>query len=396
MMKIACGLLVWFISTLFVIYAFCLNTAAAVFSSAIKTSLQFTDLEVSYAVGAFIAGFALMQIPAGYLLDRFNTKLVVGFGVLLLALGNILISYADSLALFSFSNFIQGMGGSFAFIATAVLVSNWFSAQMFPILFGLTQTLSCVLAGIIHYAFMRELITHPWNVLYKYLALFGLILFVLTLLIVRSPNAEKVVEPLSLGSTLKKVCGNGQLWLCAIAAATSFGVLLAYAGFWYMDIEKFYAVSKDRAFILSAIIFTGIGIGTPLLGYVSNLLKSRKLVIHVTVVLGTMALLLGIYLPHYNFNNLILINIVSFLIGFFLSGSMLIYTIVSEISTDNTRGFALSVTNTFVFLFNTLLMFLPYWFITKLSQNFFTYLWVLPFSVLISILLLYFIKESYR
>lgn len=395
-MRTAYGLLVWFIATLFVIYAFCLNTAAAVFSNAIKSSLQITDLQVSYAVGSFIVGFALMQIPAGYLLDRFNVKWVISFGVLLLGLGNILISYADSLLLFSFSNFIQGLGGSFAFIAAAVLISNWFPPRLFPVLFGLTQALSCIFTGILHYVFMMALATHPWSMIYKYLALFGFMLLVLTMLIVRSPPSRKLVKHLSIISAFKQVCVNQQLWLCALAAATSFGVLLAYAAFWYVNIQQFYSVSTSTSFILSAIIFLGIGVGTPFLGYLSNIFKSRKLIIHVTVVLGTMALMLGIYLPHYEFNNLILINIISFFIGFFLSGSMLFYTMVNEISSDNIRGLALSITNTCVFLFNTLLMFLPYLFITRLSQNFFTYLWILPFSLLISILLIYFIKDSYR
>ncbi len=395
-MRTAKGLLVWFVATLFVIYAFCLNTAAAVFSTAIKTSLHLTDLQVSYAMGGFIAGFALMQIPAGYLLDRFNTKIIISAGVLILALGNVLISYSDSLFLFTVSNFIQGIGGSFAFIAVAVLISNWFPSRIFPIMFGLTQTLSCVLAGVIHYAFMMALHQHSWNELYFDLSIFGFTLFVLTALIVHSPKREKAPEVLSLAKALKLVCGNPQIWLCAIAAATTFGVLLAYGAFWYVNIQKFYSVSTDNAFILSAIIFVGIGVGTPLLGYISNLLKSRMLVIHVTVVLGSMALLLGIYLPHYKFGSLILIDTISFFIGFLLSGSMLFYTIVSEISTDSTRGVALSLTNTCVFLFNTLLMFLPYLFVTQLSQDFYTYLWILPFSVMISILLFYFIKDTFH
>lgn len=389
------GVLVWFIATLFVIYAFCLNTAAAVFSSAIKASLQVTDVQVSYAVAAFIAGFALMQIPAGYLLDRFNTKIVISAGVLILALGNILITFAHGLGLFAIANFIQGVGGSFAFIAAGVLISNWFPARLFPIFFGLTQTLSCVLAGVIHYIFMTALKTHAWTELYMYLSECGFVLFVLTVLIVKSP-ASAQHEHLTLGGALRIVCANPQVWLCAIAAACTFGVLLAYGGLWYMNIQKFYSMPMDASFILSAIIFVGVGIGTPLLGYVSNLLKSRKLVIHITIVLGNMALMLGIYLPHFNTNSYILIDCISFLIGFLLSGSMLFYTIVSEISSDSTRGVALSVTNTWVFLVNTLLMFIPFLFITSVSTSFFSYLWVLPFFVMISMLLLYFVKDSYR
>ena len=395
-MKTLYGSLVWFIATLFVIYSFCLNTAAAVFSHAIIVSLHATSIQVSYAVSAFVVGFAVMQIPAGYLLDRFNVRYVLSAGVLCLAIGNVLISYADTLVLFSISNFIQGLGASFAFIAAGVVISKWFSAKSFPILFGLTQTLSCILAGIIHYVFTQALLTHPWNMLYKQLSIFGFILFGLTLVFVTVPKSDKPAAPVSLGAALKTVCGNPQVWLSTIAAATSFGVLLAYASFWYMNVQKFYLVSANDAFIMSAIMFTGIGIGTPVLGYISNLFKSRIAVIHVTLALGCMALLLGIYLPHFQVPNYYLTDSISFLIGFMLSGAMLFYTIVSEISSDSTRGVALSVTNTGVFLFNTLLMFAPYVFMTELSKNFFTYLWILPFCVVFSIMMTNFVKDSFK
>lgn len=388
--------LVWFIATLFVVYSFCLNTASAVFSEAIKTSLHASDVGVSVATGAFILGFACMQIPAGYLLDKYNARFVVSSGIFLLAVGNVIISFSDNLILYTLSNFLQGVGASFAFIAAAVLISQWFSGKVFPVLFGLTQTLSCTLAGIIHYYFTVVLATHTWNEIYQGLALFGFILFALALVIVKSPKGYKREASMSLTKSLAIVLNNKQIWLCSIAAATSFGVLLAYAGFWYVQIQAYYSVENLQAVIISGMIFFGIGVGTPLLGWVSNIVKSRVMVIHVTLCIGVMALLLGIYLPHYNIDTLVIIKIVSFLIGFFLSGSMLFYTMVSEFSTNNTRGVAISVLNTAVFLFNTLILFIPYLFITEFSKTFFTYLWVLPFFLMISLLLLYFTKDTYQ
>lgn len=390
------GLVIWFVSTLFVIYAFCLNTAAAVFSSAVKSSLALTDVQAAYAVGAFTIGFACMQIPAGYLLDRFSTKIILSLGVLCMAIGNILISFAHGLWLFSFANLLQGAGGSFAFIGTGILIARWFPSHVFPILFGLTQTVSCFLTGIIHYVFKTALQTHPWTELYKDLSIFGFILFVLTVLIVRAPSGGQQTQPVSFKKALGIVFTDSQVWLSTIAAATTFGVLLAYGGFWYLNVQNFYSVPTGSALILSAIIFAGIGVGTPMLGWVSNLFRSRTRVIQITLTVGNMVLLLGLYLPHFNFSNYVLIDIISFFIGFLLSGSMLFYTIVSEISTNATRGVALSLTNTGVFLFNTALMFIPYFFITENSKNFFTYLWVLPFFVMISILLTYFVKDSYK
>ncbi len=390
------GSIVWLIVTLFVVYSFCLNTAAAVFSEPIKTSLHVSSLGVSIAVGAFIIGFAFMQIPAGYLLDRFNTKFVVSGGVLLLALGNIIISFANNVVLFSIANFIQGIGASFAFIAAGVVISQWFQAKLFPILFGLTQTLSCILAAVIHYIFTVALQGHTWNQIYQILAITGTVLFVLSLILVRSPSEQGKTKVISLKTSLTTVLKNKQIGLCALAATTSFGTLLAYAGFWYLNVQNFYTVHLLDAVVISGMIFVGIGIGTPFLGWISNKVKSRKLIIHLSLCLGTMFLLMCLYLPHYQIQTLIIIKIVSFLTGFLLSGSMLFYTVVSEISSNNTRGVALSVTNTGVFLFNTLLMFMPYLFVTNISTQFFTYLWILPFCAIISILLTYFIKESFK
>lgn len=393
MQKTVNGAIVWFVATLFVVYSFCLNTAAAVFSDPIKNTLHASNFGVSLAMGAFILGFACMQIPAGYLLDRFNARFVVSSGVFLLALGNVIISFSNNLIIFTLSNFLQGIGASFAFVAAAVLISQWFSPKIFPILFGLTQTLSCILSGVIHYYFTVILVSHAWNDIYQALAIFGFVLLVLTICLVRTPADYKRGTQVSLKESLVTVFNNKQILLCTLAAATSFGVLLAYAGLWYMKIQIFYSVENLRAVIISGAIFVGIGIGTPLLGWYSNIVKSRTMVIHTSLALGVMALLMGIYLPHYDINTLVIINVVSFLLGFFLSGSMLFYAIVSEITSDHTRGVALSVLNTAVFLFNTIMLFIPYLFVTKLSPQFFTYLWILPFCVLFSLLLLYFIKD---
>jgi MFS family permease len=336
-----------------------------------------------------------MQIPAGYLLDKCNARFVVSGGVLLLAIGNIAISFSNNLIVFTLSNFLQGMGASFAFIAAAILISQWFSAKQFPILFGFTKMLSCILSGVIHYYFTIILKTHTWNEIYQGLAVYGSILLFLSLVFVKTPASYQRGSSISLKESLCIVLKNKQIWLCSIAAATSFGILLAYASLWYMQVQLYYQVENLQSVMISSMIFIGIGIGTPLLGWLSNVLKSRIMVIHTSLVLGTMALILGLYLPHFNMDTLIIIKIISFFIGFFLSGSMLFYTMVSEISSDSTRGVAISVLNTAVFLFNTVMLFIPYLFITVISKEFFTYLWILPFCILFSLLLIYFINDTY-
>lgn len=395
-MKLFYGSSVWLIVTAYVTYAFCLNTAAAVFADSVKISLHLTDTSTTIAMGSFILGFALMQIPAGYLLDKYSARIIVNVGIFLLAMGNFLISYAHNLILFTIANFIQGVGGSFAFIAAALLISQWFESNSFPILFGLTQMVSCLLTGVLHYFLVQKLKIMTWSAVYMHLAVIGFCLLILGLLFIKNPNDYKREATISFKSALGSVVDNSQIWICLISTATSLGVLMAYSSFWYQSIQNYYGVSIDDALTISAMIFFGLGIGTPILGWISNLLKSRVNVIHTALALGNIMLILAIYLPHFNTKSLILIKTVSFCVGFFLSGSMLLYTVVNEITSSATRGLAISAVNTGAFLYNTIMMFIPYLFITTSQTTFFTYLWVLPLNIMIAILFVFFIKDSYR
>lgn len=389
------GILIWLISTLFLVYGFCLNTTGAFLSEHISSSLHFSDLNLSIAIGSFIVGFALMQIPAGYILDRYDIRWGMSGAILLIVLSNFLISLADNLVLFSLANFFQGVGSSFAFIAASILMTEWFSVAMFPILIGLMEASATLTAAGLGYFFVLEMDYYTWQQVYRTLAIFGLCLFILSVLFVRSPSGYHRARPESFKTSLQVVTSNRQIWLCTFAAAFSFGALLAYADFWYVKVQQFYLVTLKETAFIGSMFYLGIGIGTPLLGWISNIVKSRKLILHLTLVFGNMVLLLALYLPHFPIQTLIIIKIISFLTGFLLSGSMLFFTVVKEDSPHGSRGIALSIINTAVFLFDSLMLLFPYIFVTSISMQFFTYLWVVPFFVMIAILLLYFIHESY-
>ncbi len=388
------GYLIWFIVTIFVVYAFFLNTAGAVFLDTFKASLKLSDIGAAFAVGSFILGFAFMQIPAGYLLDRFPIRFVTSGGLFLLALGNLTLTFSSNLTLFALSNFMQGLGASFAFIAVGKLIGEWFAPRLFPILFGLTQTISCILSAMIHYFLVQALQTVSWQTIYLKFAIFGFALFIVMFLFIKSPDHITTQKKISFSDSMSAVLKNKQMWLCSICGATSFGVVAAYGSFWNLEVEKYFSIDLSTSLIISGMVFVGIGIGTPFFGWLSNQLRSRKLAIHISIVPGTIFLLMGLYLPHFDTSTYIDVEFVSFCIGFFLSGSMLYYTCISEISSENTRAVALGLINTSVFIFNTALLFIPQFFTTKNSTTYFTSLWILPACVLISIFCGYFVKET--
>ena len=388
------GFFVWLLVSLFVLYSFSLNTASGIFARTIRETLHITTTEASYAMGVFAISFALMQIPAGYLVDRFRSRMVVSAGLFVLVAGTVLTAFSKDVYLFVISNFLQGIGAAFAFVAAGALIAQWFPLKAFPIFFGLTQTLSCLLAAVIHVLFTRLMHTHTWNQVYLYVGFGGVALLVLTVLFVKNPSHYRPDKDKALVKSVLQVCRNSQIWLCAFGAATSCGILLAYASFWSMKVQEFHKVSQVDAVAISGMILVGLGVGTPFMGWVSNLFKSRKMVLHMSLTIGVMAILASLYLPHFNMKTLIIANTTAFMVGFFLSGSMLYFTVASELVPMDLKGVALGVTNMLTFLSSAVLLSLPY--IFKTSIQYYTSLWILPFLIMVSISLLYFVKETYQ
>ncbi len=388
------GWLIWLIATLFVVYTFTLGTAASIFSDAIQKSLHLTKEQASFSFSLFIIGFACMQLPAGYLLDRYKTRSVLSIAILIMAAGNWLASIAHTVLIFDMANFLEGVGGAFDFVSASILIAQWFPSRMFPILTGLVQTLACFSVAVLHYILRINLESEDWHLTYYHFFLFGLILFVLSIFLVRTPTTFKLNFHFTFRQALGMVFHNKQNWLCALGAAASFGLLLSYASYWYAIVESHYHVPLPDKAMIGACVFVGIGVGTPLLGWISNLVRSRKLVIHFSLCLGVMSLILSLYLPHFNIPTFLIAKATAFLIGFFLSGGLLYYTVVSEMSDNDTRGLALSLTNTATFLFNMTLLMTPYLFITEISKDYYTYLWVYPVCAISSLIFNYFLKDT--
>ena len=77
----------------------------------------FSPLWVGLAIGAYGLTQALLQIPMGWLSDKFGRKRVIVAGLLMFALGSLIAALADSIYMMTLGRALQGMGA----IASAVL-----------------------------------------------------------------------------------------------------------------------------------------------------------------------------------------------------------------------------------------------------------------------------------
>lgn len=90
-----------------------------------------------YALSGFYYTFALFQIPIGILIDRYGSRLLPSIGILLCAVGAIVMSRAESNFEILISRGIIGVGATFSFLNGLKIINNWFQPKRFSYLLGL-------------------------------------------------------------------------------------------------------------------------------------------------------------------------------------------------------------------------------------------------------------------
>ncbi len=393
------GILAWASATLFVVFAFGLTTSFGLYAKNIEQSLHISAVTLNAASGLYILAFALMQIPAGYLIQNKNAKLIASGAVIVLLIGIFLFSSINSFFTLALANILMGVGASFSFICAAALIGNWFAMRLFPVLLGITQAVSAILSSLLHGLFVYYLTQFSWQQVIRAMGVMGIVLLVLIFLFVSNPKKTASTQNQKAPSLVDSVAvlfANRKLWISALAAALSFGTILGYASFWSITVRTQHGLNMQQAVMVTGTAFWGVGLGTPFFAWLSNRLQQRlKLTLQMSCA-AVLVLLLSLYLPHYHFKSLLLIEVIMFLVGFFGSCSMLYYTLAKENMPQQYQGVVVGFVNMIVFLFNSAILIIPYLITVGAGKpSYFEYLWTLPFFIVISIMFGLQCKESF-
>ncbi len=97
----------------------------------VATPFMIKELKLSTAVtgvllSAFFWLYSFMQMPAGWLVDRFGVKRAYAYGFIIWSLASICTGFAGSLFALVILRMLLGVGQAVAFPASARAVANWF------------------------------------------------------------------------------------------------------------------------------------------------------------------------------------------------------------------------------------------------------------------------------
>jgi len=173
--------------------------AADRFSASPSLLSTFVVLQVIVYAGA--------QVPAGLLLDRFGSKALILAGAALMASGQLVLAFTESLPTAIAARAVVGLGDAVTFISVLRLVPHWFKPRQVPLvtqLTGICGQLGQVLSAV---PFLAVLSAAGWTVAYASVAAIGVLSMVLTLAVVKNTPNGPVVEPesTSVAETLASI-----------------------------------------------------------------------------------------------------------------------------------------------------------------------------------------------
>lgn len=338
------------LASAFYMYEFILQVSPAVMTQELTRDLALNAVSLGTMAAFYYYAYTPMQLPAGFLFDRFGPRRLMTIAIFACALGALIFGLTNNVVIASIGRFLMGMGSAFSFIGTLVLVSRWFPPRYFAFLTGLVELMSCV-GAIVGETPLTIAVNHwGWRHTILTLAFVGMLLGLLIWLIVRD-SPEVVATGHKFQSTsektilqsLNQVCRNNQTWFIALYSFTVWAPITAFAALWGVPfLVSAYGISTKMASAACTMIWLAIGIGSPTLGWWSDKVGLRCLPLKFAASLGILGLIPVIYIPHLP---LFWLYFCLFLVGLAASGQSLAFGVVKDNNRADVAGTAIGINN---------------------------------------------------
>jgi len=290
------------LASLFYFYDYFIQVAPSVMTQELMRSFSIGAGKLGVLSACFYYSYTLMQIPAGLLLDRLGARVLITLAVLGSAIGVTLFGVTYNFAIAGLARFIIGFGSSFSFISALFLISRWFEHRHFSSAAGMVQLMGC-LGSFFGLAPLAVLVnTMGWR---RSMVLTGLVTFGFAFLFwifirdgknLRAGRAHPT--PKGEWQKLRFLLRKAQVWWISGAGFMSWVPAVVVGALWGVPyFMKAYGLTNTEAGKLCSLFWVGLGVGSPLIGWISNRLRNRCMPLATCFVFGLVGSILILDAP---------------------------------------------------------------------------------------------------
>ena len=401
--------LVILLAAAFLFFKYILQVSPSVITDELTRVFHIDGIGLGNLAASFFYSFLVSQLFVGFLLDKYSPRLLTTLAILLCAVGAYVFSKATHLSLATGARIVTGIGAAFATVSYMKMASLWFGPRHFAFVGGLLAS-AAMLGAMVGQVPLSLLIAKVgWRPSLALCAGFGAVLAVLFYTLVRDkPNQRQTsVTSNFLWRDLWEVLANKQNWLITLYSGLAFSPIDAFAGLWCIPfLRDIYQLSQTQAAFFASLIFLGVALGSPLLGLFSDYVRQRRSVMFAGGGLALVSISAVVYvtgLANWLLGTLLL------LFGLGTGAFMLGFTLGRELNKLSVAATIIALINTGNIVFSAITQPLIGILLDQGSPRCHLYvssgvshfsatnyqhaLMVLPCYVLLSLVLLYFIRE---
>lgn len=329
--------------------------STAVIADELMAAFEISGAALGTLHATFFFVYAVMQIPTGMLVDRYGPRRTASVGAVVLHAGAVTFAVAPSYAPAFAGRFLIGLGGSVIFVSTLRFCANWYSAEEFGTMNGLSFAVSGI-GGILATTPLALLAgAVGWRSALGLIAAAGFVLAVGTYAFVRDSPERAGFEPiegvpeqprLSAAESwafFRGVASDRLTWVVFALLFCTGGINLTLFGLWGVPyVVQVYDTSVTTASLFTLLGGVGAVVGPPAFGRLSARTGRRTgiMVAGGAVYTATLAVFALFGDPPLPF-----VGVAFLLTGSLLGAFVLTYPIVVERNPTRASGIALGTIN---------------------------------------------------
>jgi nitrate/nitrite transporter NarK len=218
--------------------------------------VPFTKAMFGFLTTVIFTTHAIMQIPGGFLADKFGAKRIIILALIVVSIGNFGIAFSANYTQLLAWKFFVGLGTGASFVAGARYIYQCIPTEKLLVYQGYYG--ASVLLGSGFVIFVVPLVAEhyqswpPTFVITASVAALTCITILFT-----APNPPDKIHP---ATSLLAMLSNGQLWLLGLVQMASFGLVIVISS-WITTMLKETFVNSDKlliSFIASLALLLGI------------------------------------------------------------------------------------------------------------------------------------------
>ncbi|MEC8461513.1 MAG: MFS transporter [Pseudomonadota bacterium] len=343
------GWIIFWIASLFYFYDFLLRLAPAVMMDEIIRQYHIRANQFGLLDSIFYYTYTPLQLFAGPLIDEFGIRLILPIAMVSCILGTVIAALEISYTLLLMSRLLIGFGSAFAFIAVLKSASDWLPSSYYPFLAGLTTTLGMI-GGVVAQIILPPLVTSGASLFYYTAAIICVVMLVFSLWLIEDhPNHKQAGHTITdVFKDIKDVISKPITWHTGLIGCLLFTPVQLFVTWSKAFFAQSMLIPDYTAGQISSMLFWGIALGSPIIGWLSNFMpyKRLNLIILTGAWLSMILMALILWLPQNS--NASQMALLMFSLGITVATQPLVFVIIRNAFPQQLTGTASACVNMIV------------------------------------------------